>query len=280
MKITTPRFVQPVSLPKIILFVMMLLILPFVLSSPKNLSTAKGVDAVGGPKIVVLNYHKIDNMNISLSVLPQDFEQQLKYLKDNGYTSITPMELYEAIEHGGPLPEKPLLITFDDGYDDNYRYAYPLLKKYGFKGTIFVITSFLDRGQQGYITWAQASEMEASGVIDIESHTVTHGSMTEMTDSDLRRELADSKKDIEQRLGKTVNFVAYPTGTYNLHIASLVKEAGYRGAFTIEYGNVDKASNIYAIERVPIFHTEDTYASFLERLQYIPIFERLGWIKS
>ena len=74
--------------------------------------------------------------------------------------------------------------------------------------------------------------------------------------------------------------MAYPTGTYNLHIAKLVQEAGYKAAFTIKYGNVDKASNIYALERVPVFHTEDTNKSFLERIRYTPIFERFGWIKS
>lgn len=280
MKITSPRFVEPISAAKIVLFLVLLLFLPFVLSSPSDLSSAKGLDAVNGPKIIVLNYHKIDNMDISLSVRPDDFDKQMKYLKDNGFNCITPHDLYEAFEEGAELPEKPFIITFDDGYDDNYKNAYPILKKYGFKGTIFVITSFLDRGQQGYITWGQAAEMEASGVMNIESHTVTHGSMTELSDAEIRHELVDSKKDIEQRLGKKVEFVAYPTGTYNLHIASLVREAGYLGAFTIKYGNVDRASNIYAIERIPIFHTEDTYSSFLERLQYIPIFERLGWIKS
>ena len=74
--------------------------------------------------------------------------------------------------------------------------------------------------------------------------------------------------------------MAYPTGTYNLHIAEMVKEAGYKAAFTIKYGNVDKASNIYALERVPIFHTEDTRKDFLERIRYTPIFERFGWTKN
>ena len=121
--------------------------------------------------------------------------------------------------------------------------------------------------------------MEQDG-ISIESHTVNHKSMTELTDDQLRDELVNSKKEIEKRLDKKVDFVAYPTGTYNLHIANLVKEAGYKAAFTIKYGNVDKASNVYALERVPVFHTENTFKSFLERVRYVPLFERLGWIKS
>ena len=280
MRIGSSRHRASVSLAKKLVLAALVLLLPFLLASPKSLTASRGIDRVNGTKILVLNYHKVDNMDISLSVLPKDFDRQMKYLKDNNFHTITPQEMYAALTEGAELPENPVVITFDDGYYDNYKYAYPILKKYGFKGTIFVVTSFLDRGQQGYITWGQAQEMESSGVINIESHTVTHSSMTEQTDEQLRYEMAESKRDIEQRLGKTVDFIAYPTGPFNLHIASLVKEAGYKGAFTIKYGNVDRASNLFALERVPIFHTEDTYQSFLERLQYVPVFERLGWIKS
>ena len=280
MRIETTRKQPKVSFISKLLILFFAALLPFLLSSPKSLTASRGMDRVNGTKILVLNYHKVDNENISLSVLPKDFDRQMKYLKDNNFHTITMDEMYAALTEGAELPENPVVITFDDGYDDNYKYAYPILKKYGFKGTIFVITSFLDRGQPGYITWGQAQEMESSGVINIESHTVTHSSMTEQTDEQLRFEMAESKRDIEQRLGKTVGFIAYQTGTFNLHIASLVKEAVYKGAFTIKYGNVDRASNLYALERVPIFHTEDTYRSFLERLQYVPVFERLGWIKS
>ena len=122
--------------------------------------------------------------------------------------------------------------------------------------------------------------MEEDGTISIQSHTVDHKSMTDLSDEQLRTELVDSKKQAEKELGHPVDFMAYPTGTYNLHIAELVKEAGYKAAFTIKYGNVDKASNIFALERVPIFHTENTNKDFIERIRYVPIFERFGWIKS
>lgn len=265
---------------KRLLLLFFLILLPFLLASPHRLTARPGLDSVNGPKVIVLNYHKIDNMHISLSVKPEDFERQMKYLAEHNFHSITPQELYAALVGGAELPENPVLITFDDGYMDNYTNAYPILKKYGLKATMFVITGFLDRAQPGYFTWGQAAEMEASGLINIESHTVTHTSLTDLTEEQVKMELERSKNDIERRLGKQVDFLAYPTGTYNLHIAALVKEAGYKGAFTVKYGNVDRASNVFAIERVPVFHTENTYRSFLERLQYIPIFERLGWIKS
>ncbi len=246
---------------------------------PKPLQATMVADSESGTKVLVLNYHKIDHTFISLSVQPEDFDNQMKYLHDNGYHTITPDELYEALAGNGQLPENPVLITFDDGYEDNYTNAYPILKKYGFKATIFVVTGFLDRHKKGYLSWDQAREMNQNG-INIESHTVNHKSMTDLTDDELRSELVNSKKKAETELGHEVNYVAYPTGTYNLHIAQMVKEAGYKAAFTIKYGNVDKASNIFALERVPIFHTAETNKDFIERIRYQPIFESFGWIKN
>ena len=114
-----------------------------LLVEPGNMTARMVADSENGTKVVVLNYHKIDRMNISLSVLPEDFEAQMRYLSENNYHTITPDELYESLSGNLELPENPVLITFDDGYADNYRNAYPILKKYGFKATIFVISSFL-----------------------------------------------------------------------------------------------------------------------------------------
>ena len=268
-----------VSWWKRILLLLLLLAIPFLAASPRHMTARMVADSENGTKVLVLNYHKVDNMNISLSVLPEDFDEQMSYLKKHDYHTITPAELYDSLEGNAELPENPVLITFDDGYRDNYDNAYPILQKYGFKGTIFVITSFLGK-YPNYITWDQAREMEEDGTISIQSHTVDHKSMTDLSDEQLRTELVDSKKQAERELGHPVDFMAYPTGTYNLHIAELVKEAGYKAAFTIKYGNVDKASNIFALERVPIFHTENTNKDFIERIRYVPIFERFGWIKS
>ena len=251
----------------------------FFWQQPKPLQATMVADSENGTKVLVLNYHKIDYTFISLAVRPEDFDNQMKYLRDNGYHTINPDELYEALAGNGTLPENPVLITFDDGYEDNYANAYPILKKYGFKATIFVATGFLDKHKKGYLSWDEAREMNKNG-INIESHTVNHRSMTDLSDDELRAELVESKKKAEAELGHEVNYIAYPTGTYNLHIAQMVKEAGYKAAFTIKYGNVDKASNIYALERVPIFHTEETNKDFIERIRYQPIFESFGWTKN
>lgn len=238
-------------------------------------------DCTTAKKIVILNYHKVDDYFSSLSIPPRDFDNQMAFLKKIGFETISLEQLRGVLAREEvELPERPLIITFDDGYRDNYTNAYPILKKYGFTGVIFVITSFIDRKLPYYISWDMAKEMQESGVIDIESHTVNHISMTELNDEKLRRELTESKKRIEEVLDKPAEYVAYPTGTYNLHIADIVRGCGYKGAFTIKYGNVDTMTNLYAIERLPVFRTANTYADFIDRLQYVPTFERFGWMKS
>ena len=260
-----------------LILVMMILCLPLLVSSPKIIPAA-AAENEDNISITVLNYHKVDDMNIALSVLPNDFDRQMAYLKEHGYNTINSQQLYEYLANGAPLPPNPIMITFDDGYEDNYRNAYPILQKYGFTGTIFVITDFVS-AQPNYLTWEQINEMKAHGM-DFQSHTATHQSMTGLSEEQLRQELTKSKQTLDAQLNQDTLFVAYPTGTYNLYIAKLVDEAGYKGAFTIKYGNIDKDSNIYALERVPIFHTENTFLSFYERMHYIPVFERLGWYKS
>ena len=241
-------------------------------------SMAPPPEMVNANGVMVLNYHKIENRLLSLAVRVNDFDKHMMWLKEAGYTSITPEQLYDFVSKGTPLPPKPVLITFDDGYVDNYTNAYPILKRYGFVATVFVVTGFLDKYPE-HLTWAQAKEMLDNG-FSIESHTVNHKPMTELSDEQLRNELIESRKQISDKLGKESFFVAYPTGTYNLHIAQMVKEAGYKAAFTIKYDNVGMNSNVYALERVPIFQTETTNHDFLERINYIPIFEKFGWVKN
>lgn len=246
-------------------------------SAPAEIAP-KAVSINDNKGVMVLNYHKVENKNMSLAINIDDFDKQMKWLKDCGCNTITPDQLYDFITNGAELPENPVLITFDDGYADNYKNAYPILKKYGFKATIFVVTSFLGK-YDNYLTWAQAKELVDNG-FNIESHTANHKIMTEVSDEELREELELSRKEISNQVGKESFYIAYPTGTYNLHIAQLIKDAGYKAAFTIKFDNVSRNSNVYALERVPIFHTEKTNKDFLERIKYLPIYEKTGWNKN
>ena len=244
---------------------------------PRQNFAEKKARANADPHIMVLNYHKVDNLDISLAVLPADFAAQMKYLAENNFHTIDIETFYAGLSGETQLPENPVLITFDDGYKDNYTNALPILKQYGLKATVFVISDFV--GRKDYMTWDELREMRESGV-SIQSHTATHASLTDLTDEQLKKELTESKQKIESEIKDEVNFIAYPTGAYNLHIAGLVKSAGYKAAFTVKYGNVDGHSNFYAVERVPVFHTENTMKSFRERMNYTPLFVGNGWKKN
>ena len=229
-------------------------------------------------KVLVLNYHMVNRMFISLAIEPEDFDWQMKYLVEHGYHTISPDELYDFLAGTGRLPDRPVLITFDDGYVDNYTTAYPILKKYNLKATIFVVTGFLGK-RKGYLTWDQLREMEKNG-ITVESHTVTHAPLPQLPDERIREELVESKRQAEKELGHPIEFIAYPTGVHDLHIAEIAKEAGYKGGFTVKYSNVDRTSNVYALERVPIFRTGVTNEDFVDRLHYTSNMTQYGWTRN
>lgn len=229
-------------------------------------------------KVLVLNYHMVNSMFISLAIEPEDFDWQMKYLVDHGYHAISTDELYAFLAGQGTLPDRPVLITFDDGYVDNYTNAYPILKKYNLKATIFIVTGFVSK-RKGYLTWDQLREMEQHG-ITAQSHTVTHAPLPELSDERIREELVVSKEQAEAELGHPIEFIAYPTGVHDLHIVGIAKDVGYKGGFTVKYGNVDRSSNVYALERVPIFRTGATNADFVDRLRYTSNITQYGWTRN
>ena len=225
------------------------------------------------PGIPVLNYHQIEEKDGNpLTLWPDQFEAQMAYLADEGYTTITIDEMMDSIENGTPLPEKPVIITFDDGYADNYEYAYPILKKYGFKATIFLIYDFTNT-YPGYLTWAQINEMKASGLIRFESHTMTHANLAELTSIDeLHHEIADSHDLLSEKLGYDMQYIAYPGGRVNEEIEEITRAAGYRGGFTVHYGLSTPAEGRYQMDRIPIFGANmHTLTRFKLRLAFAPL---------
>ena len=220
-----------------------------------------------------LNYHQInDHDENALTIHTDQFEAETKYLADNGYHTITPAELIAAWDEGTELPEKPVIITFDDGYVDNYRNAYPILQKYGLKGTIFIVSDYIGT-YPNYLTWAMAEEMQSSGLIDIESHTLSHAQLDQLnSQEELDHQLRDSKQAIDWHLKKDVRFIAYPCGAFNDAIEGSTLSAGYKGAFTVHYGLAEPHENRLQLDRVPIFGSNShTLLRFKLRLLYAPI---------
>jgi peptidoglycan/xylan/chitin deacetylase (PgdA/CDA1 family) len=231
--------------------------------------------------IPVLNYHQINDLDHnSLTVNSKQFDRQMQYLSDNGYTTITPNELADSLESDKKLPEKSILITFDDGYKDNYTCAFPILEKYNMKATIFLITDYVNTYPK-YLNWNEINEMQAAS-INFESHTLSHIDLTTAaTDAELRKQLLDSRKALEWRLHKKVNFIAYPCGTYDTHIIEATKDAGYRGAFTVNFGSARTGMPMYALDRIPIFGgNSHTFLRFRLRLRFSTFFSSLKGFKA
>ncbi len=228
--------------------------------------------------VPILNYHKVDNFYHALSIAPEEFEEQMAYLSENGFTTITPDQLMAYLNQDKALPEKPILITFDDGYLDNYTNAYPIMKKYGFTATIFLVTNKVGH-EENFMTWDQVRTMQKDGFV-FGSHTVSHAALTKVSHDQAMMELSDSRKEMEHQLGVKTRYFAYPTGVYNHQIEEMVKLAGYKAAFTIRYGQAGAESNPYALERIPIFRGQHTFRSFFVRLNAAPILERFGLIRN
>jgi len=227
--------------------------------------------------VPVLNYHQInDRDENALTIHTDQFEVQMKYLADHGYHTITPAEMIDAWDNGTPLPDKPVIITFDDGYADNYRCAFPILQKYNLRGTIFLISDFVST-YPNYLTWSQIDEMQDSGLIDFESHTLSHAELDKTSPEETWNQLDGSKKALEWHLHKEIDFLAYPCGSYDEGLQQMVKKAGYKGAFTVNFGSADKSENHYILDRIPVFGcTNHTLLRFKLRLNYAPIFAPLA----
>jgi peptidoglycan/xylan/chitin deacetylase (PgdA/CDA1 family) len=204
--------------------------------------------------VPILMYHYIssspwkdDKIRIGLSTPPFIFERQLKQLSDDGYTTITLNEMFDAFAGRISLPEKPVILTFDDGYADFYQNAFPLLKKYSMKGTVFVITSFVDK--LGYLTWPQINEMDGSGIIQIGSHTIHHLALTLVKPEILKQEVEESKLILENHLGHPVMWFAYPYGIYNKKVVDAVQKAGYFGAVNTIPGKLQYEGRLFYLTR-------------------------------
>ena len=203
-------------------------------------------------KTPILMYHTISpppEMNAKYAYLYVDapvFEQQIKYLAENGYTFLFPDEMYYA-DHC----EKPVVVTFDDGYMDNYENAYRILKKYNAKATVFVACNNI--GQDWMLTKAQIKEMADSGLINIGSHAKTHRELTALSHEDLQEEMAGSQWLLEQVTGKKITNIAYPHGSYNDEVIAQARRY-FACGFSVNRG---QPGDQYAIRRETVDGRED-----------------------
>jgi peptidoglycan/xylan/chitin deacetylase (PgdA/CDA1 family) len=223
----------------------------FLLNSPAEASFQNGVP--------VLLYHHVSDETTELpklTVTTEVFDKQMSQLYQAGFKPITPADLLAYMSGGKvALPDKPILISFDDGYEDNYLNAFPILKKYGFKATIFMVGVNIDAPRR--LSTAQMQEMSQYG-FDFGAHSITHRDLTKLSPSELRQETRQSKAAIEKVIQKKVKLFSYPYGFFNLPVFEEMKFAGFDGAVTVLSGQVKEGyDNIYLMRRITILRNTD-----------------------
>jgi peptidoglycan/xylan/chitin deacetylase (PgdA/CDA1 family) len=215
----------------------------------------------------VLMYHSIAyEKNNKLRVPAENFDKQMKWLHDNGYTALTPDQLSECLSGKKVFPLKSVMITLDDGYGDNYGNMYPIIKKYGLHATVFMITSKI--GADGFLSAAQLKEMSDSGYVSVESHTVTHPYLSDLSYASQLRELTDSKNTLEGILGKKVEYLAYPTGKYNKNSIAAAQAAGYKLCLLMEGGTGSLDTSAYEYPRAFVDSSLNTLIDAVNGLGY------------
>lgn len=221
------------------------------ISSSQFLLQAPTSSGAGNRKIPVLVYHRVGYTTDALTVTPERFSNDLDSLQERGYCSISLEQFQNFLDDRNvEMPERPILITFDDGYLDNFEHAYPILRKHGMIGSFFVITDML--WTQDRLTPENIVEMSQGGM-SFGSHTVTHRDLGSLDAESIRDELVNSKAVLESVLGKTVNGIAYPRGSYNDVVVNIAKEVGYVTGLTVREGICIKESPDFELRRIPIF---------------------------
>jgi peptidoglycan/xylan/chitin deacetylase (PgdA/CDA1 family) len=188
-------------------------------------------------QVPILEYHYIrnnpnpkDRLGFNLSVTPADFQAQMQWLAADGYQAITVSDLRAGLTGELALPPNPVVLTFDDGYEDFLQTAFPVLENYRLRSVSYVVPGFL--GRKGYMTPAEILRLDQSGLVEIGSHTMTHPDLTRLDATSLAVQLQASKGTLEQLLGHPVPDFCYPSGQFNLRVVTAVAAAGYQSATT------------------------------------------------
>lgn len=225
---------------------------------------------------VILYYHSIHPTH-GFATKPDDFMKQMEYLASN-FTLMSLSDFYEIRALSKVLPDKMAIVTIDDGYADNYEYAFPILKKTGITATIFLTTGFINgevpiKGIRGTymelkaLSWEQILEMRESG-ITFGAHTHTHPILTKISIEDAEREIMQSKNILENKLGEPIKIFSYPFGwpkTFNESIIKVLKKNGFQLACTTKWGSDNSNTDIFTLNRIRV-DADDTLDEFKEKI--------------
>lgn len=228
----------------------------------------------GQLRIPILMYHSISEEDESrkhgyyrVSTSPSVFASHMAYLHRHGYQTLGPRNLTEFLESGAEAAGKLVLITFDDGYADFYRNAFPVLREFGLTATVFLPTAHVGNTTITFkgrdcLTWSEVRELQMHG-ISFGSHTVTHPQLRNLANDAIERELTDSKQTIEENTGYTVDAFAYPYAfpqhddDFKARMRGMLLQAGYQSGFCTTVGRLGGASDPLFLERLPVNGSDD-----------------------
>ena len=187
-------------------------------------------------RVPILEYHYVrvnpdprDRLGFNLSVTPPDFEAQLDWLRANGYHTVDLNELRAYFQAHVALPARPVVLTFDDGYEDFFTVAFPALRGHGFKGVSYVVPGFLDGPR--YLSTRQVRAIDAAGM-EVAAHTMHHVDLTMASPAQLVVEVDGSRNALERIVGHPVRDFCYPSGKYDATVIAAVRRAGFESATT------------------------------------------------
>lgn len=229
-------------------------------------------------QVPVICYHDISPKPLNeMMTTPSNFDLHMQYLHDKGYHTLSMDQLVEFMRGHRPIPAHSIVITFDDGYEGVYRYAFPKLRKYGFDATLFVVTSAIGskRGPMQHLTWPQIREMDASGVVDCEVHAGSlHLKMVPLYShypAAVLTDLSAAKHSIETHLHKHAKYLAWPYGNYNSSLIHAALSLGFRGLVTTDYGLNGRGGDPLRIKRIRMSTRFDNLSAFKRKLAHYGI---------
>ena len=227
---------------------------------------------------LILMYHSIGKppkgvKTPNLYVTPKMFKFQMWYLKWAGFNVLSLKDLIASVQKD-EKNAKRIALTFDDGYQDFYENAYPVLRRYGYPSTVFIIPGLMggkndwdfshENAAKPLMDWKTVIEISKNGV-DIGSHTKTHPCLLDLSPHEIAVEAIDSKREIEKRLDRPIEFFCYPYGKYNAGAREEIRKAGYAGAISTLRGCVEKPFDPFGLKRVPVKLTTNPL-SFMHRI--------------
>jgi len=213
--------------------------------------------------VPILTYHHVGipsgkwRLN---TVSEKSFDYQMNFIKRHGFNAITFADLVQGIKEGHQFARNTVVLQFDDGYQDNYTYALPILKKYGLPAMVFLVSDKV--GTPNYVTWDEVKEMEKYNFL-AGAHTRHHLYLPRLNSTEAQDEIAGSKKVIEDHLGHSIDYFSYPQGGFTAEVKRLVKEAGFKAAVTTNRGKDRLNTDLYELKRVHMSNLDDRYSGLI-----------------